>query len=169
MWKDEKGLTLVEVLATLTLISLVTGLIWSTISIATQFNVSETTNVRVQQEANHILTELQSIHRNCYEYRLTITQEKVAVNGCEAINGEANNEKVISDDFRYVAILNKTAPNLPSREMEEGEEKDFQEINKVIESSSTNLVFTYFAVEDINNDKRYVNIPTTISRYKTSN
>lgn len=170
MINNEKGLTLVELLATLTLLSLVTGIIWTTVSISTQFNVSETTNLRIQQEANYILTELQSIHRSCSDYRLTVTEKKVSVNGCLEINGIDNIEKIISTGYRYVAIVDKQPPALPSKDMVKGEDNDFQDIIELkIKPASKNLVFTYFAVEDLNNNKRYVNIPTTISRYKVGN
>lgn len=103
MKKNEKGITLVELLATLTLISLVVGVIWTTVSIATKFNVSETSTLRLQQESNYIISELQQVHRHCYTYKLTITNDEVKVTECmkDKIIPLNNYNKIISNKFHY--------------------------------------------------------------------
>ncbi|ARK23618.1 hypothetical protein SporoP37_02200 [Sporosarcina sp. P37] len=169
MKKNEHGMTLVEVLATLLLISLVTGIIWTTISVATQFNIGETTSLKLQQEANYIIAELQRVHRMCETYKVTISKEQVSINDCEAMKGGTGavvNDEIISDGYRYIAIIDKEeiVEKVPGKMME-GE--DFVEyINYVVRPLKEDLRITYFAIIDLKNDKRYVNIPTTISRYK---
>lgn len=166
MINDERGLTLVELLATLTLISLVTGIIWTTISIASQFSIGETTSLKLQQEANYIIAELQRFHRTCSEYNLTITPEEISINECKINGNEELSGKVISTGYIYGAFINKPAPDLtPSELLAINEYEYYVEVKQ--RPLKNDIVFTYFAIEDPNNDKRFVNIPTTISRYKT--
>lgn len=142
-------MTLVEVLATLVLLSLVAAVIWTTISIASQFNISETSNLRLQQEANYIISQLQQVHRNCFTYDLTISQNEVRVDNCmedkdipkESYNG------VVSNQFDY----------LPKIDHEEQT------------PTTKDLILTSFKVTDPVRVKRFVEITTVISRYKTEN
>lgn len=174
MIDNEDGMTLVEVLASLILITLASGIIWTTVSVATKFNVGETTSLKIQQEANYIISELQRVHRTCEEYSLTITQSEVSIKNCRPNSKKPESviaNETISNGYRYVAIIEKEINmenrNKPSRDMKEG--KDFFEYNNYdVKSIKNNLEFNYFAVEDLKNDKRYVNIPTTISRYRSN-
>ena len=59
MIKKQSGMTLVEVLVVLVLSSLVTLLIWTTVSISIKYNINETKKLRLQQEMNYIITKLQ--------------------------------------------------------------------------------------------------------------
>lgn len=169
MSKNEQGMTLVEVLAALLLISLVSVIIWTTISIATQFNIGETTSLKLQQEAKYIISELQKVHRTCEEYNITISQKEVSINDCEAINGGKGDlaaDEIISNGYQYIAIIggDEVAEKTPDK-MIEG--IDFIEyIDYSVRPLKEDLEIPYFAVIDLKNDKRYVNIPTTISRYK---
>ncbi|PIC87238.1 hypothetical protein CSV72_04490 [Sporosarcina sp. P20a] len=103
MKKNEEGMTLVEVLATLTLLSIVTGILWATVSIASQFNVSETSVLRLQQESNYIISQLQQTHRQCYTYRLTISYDEVKVTECMKDKEEPldSYNGVISNQYHY--------------------------------------------------------------------
>lgn len=151
MRKNEQGMTLVEVLAVLVLVSLVTGVIWTTISIATKFNMSETSYLKLQQEANYIISELQQVHRHCETYRLTINPNEVKVSECmknaetplEGFNG------VISTGFHYKPIIDNELI-----EPTKGE----KDINNLTVSDVTN---------NLNREPREVVISTVLSRYIT--
>lgn len=110
MLKNEKGMTLVEVLATLILLTLVTGLIWTAISIASQFNISETTELKLQQEANYIVSQLQQVHRHCHEYKLEITENEVKVKSCLNKDDSENTKYsgIISNKFQYASTSSGT-------------------------------------------------------------
>lgn len=165
MKNDEKGLTLVELLATLTLISLVTGIIWTTISIASQFNIGETTSLKLQQEANYIITELQKAHRTCSEYKLTIKEDEISIKECKLIDKDEIINKIISSNYKYIAIINEPTIDLPPSKMIKNVHFiEYIDIPQKPKKNDINLM--YFTVQDTNNDKRFVNIPTTISRYK---
>lgn len=101
MIKKQNGMTLVEVLATLVIASLVTILIWTTISISIKYNVFETKKLQLQQEANRIITEIQRYHRQCDAYELTATHKEIQVMHC-MINGVDQGSNQIANDFYYV-------------------------------------------------------------------
>ncbi|AXH99322.1 hypothetical protein DV702_05945 [Sporosarcina sp. PTS2304] len=150
MLRNEKGMTVVELLATLLLVTFVSGIIWTTISIATKFNIGETSTLRLQQEANYIISELQQIHRNCEKYSLTITANIVEVSACVDDTGAPMNEYngVISDRFTY--------------------ESSWRSEENPIEPTKAggDLVLENFAVVDPSNSNREVKVSTTISRFK---
>jgi len=155
MLKNEDGMTLVEILATLILMTLITGIIWTTVSIATKFNISETSTLRLQQEANYIIAELQQVHRHCYTYRLTIIRDEVKVAECMDDKGNSipKYNKVISNQFKY--------------RLKDSGESPY--IDKSYTSPKDNLELKDFIVIDPvikrNNEEKYVEVPTTISRY----
>jgi len=59
--KNESGVTLVELLAVLVLISIVTAIIWNTVFISMRHNTTETKKLRLQQEANYELPKFTNI------------------------------------------------------------------------------------------------------------
>lgn len=151
MKKSEKGMTLVEVLATLLLLSLVTGVIWTTISIATQFNVSQTSVLSLQKEANYIVSELQRVHRNCNTYELVITANEVKVMNCKSGDNlvTPGYDGIVSNKFEYEPLRNSPEPD-------------------PIETTKENLNILDFKVIDPAMKSRSVSIPISISRYKTN-
>ncbi|WP_186668523.1 PilW family protein [Sporosarcina sp. BP05] len=156
MLKNEDGMTLVEVLATLLLMTLITGIIWTTLSIATKFNVSETSALRLQQEANYIIAELQQVHRHCYSYRLTIIRDEVKVAECknDTETSIPKYDGVISGKYKY--------------RFEDSGESPY--INKLYISPKDNLeLFDFVVIDPVkrNKEEKAVKVPTTISRYLT--
>ncbi|WP_040287493.1 prepilin-type N-terminal cleavage/methylation domain-containing protein [Sporosarcina koreensis] len=156
MEQMEEGMTLVEVLAALVLVALVSGIIWSVISIASQFNLTETSTLRLQQEANLVITDLQQVHRHCDTYRLIISEEKVQVESCRDSDGQSLGEynKVISDAFQYRA----------------GDSAGNKYVDRTYSPTKENLELPGFTVLDTMvrpGHEKAVTVPTTISRYRT--
>lgn len=147
MGKNERGMTLIEILATLILISIICVAIWSTISIVTKNNVGEVTSLRLQQEANYIITSLQQVHRKCANYNLSITSTKVEVSECKdsSGNGLPSFNSIVSEGYQY-------SPNIDDME---------------VESSTDDIDLSPLIVTDQLNKKREVKIKTVISRIKT--
>ncbi|NYF25031.1 type II secretion system protein J [Sporosarcina sp. JAI121] len=143
---DERGITLVELLATIVLVSIVMVLIWNTISISMKYNLAETKKLHLQQEANYIITEIQRIHRQCDSYQLTITGSEVSMKKC--VGGNQIPDEIVSNIYHYIA--------LPEYKEEVIEAK--------IYDSTIDLKLT---VQDIQNKKLKVEVQTTISRYKS--
>ncbi|MFJ7730312.1 type II secretion system protein [Lysinibacillus sp. NPDC097231] len=69
--KNERGLTLVEVLATVIIFSLVSILAWSIFFQGTEFSKKAVSKNQMQQEANVIIASLNSIHKRSTEYSAT--------------------------------------------------------------------------------------------------
>lgn len=139
---DQSGATLLELLAVLMLITLVTGIIWTTISLSLKHNIVETSKVTLQKEANLIITSMQQEHRKRDCYKLTISASEVIMSSC-------------SDGTVYLDFQNDEfiyGPNL----------EDF------IEPKHENLVLDNFYLES-KDGKLKLEIPTVISRYKKSN
>jgi len=138
--KNESGITLVELLATLSLLSIVVVLIWTTFFITTKHNVTETSKLRLQQEANYILTEIQQQHRHLDCYELEIEENKIKLLNCEEPSALI---KVISSGYKYGVY--SSSQIYPKKE---------------------DLPFTLIISDPINN-KQKVTVETTITRFKS--
>lgn len=77
--KNQKGLTLVELLATLTILSIVGVIIWSIFIQGTNYSNQAMTKNQMQQEANMIGTDLKRTHRTTNSYELTSTSCTVTI------------------------------------------------------------------------------------------
>lgn len=141
--KNEAGMTLVEALATLTILSVVVVVLWTTFSITAKHSILETTKLQLQQEANYILTEIQHQHRQLECYQLDIREDRVQLFNC---NENPELVKVISKDYKY-------------KEYKSGE----------IKPKEGNLTFTLTVKDSKENSKLNVEIETNISRYKSYN
>lgn len=144
MYKNEKGITLVEVLAVLLISSIVAGGIYTLVTLTMNHSAVETTKTRLQQEANYIVTEIQRIHRQCDSYTLKIETGSVEIKNCiDAQDAPIENmNKIISNTFNYDPKLDVT-----------------------IIPKSENYILTNFIVKDPNNEKLKVEINTEFSRY----
>jgi len=150
--KNESGVTLVELLAVLALISIVTAIIWNTIFISMKHNTTETKKTRLQQEANYVIAEIQRYHRQCDSYGLTIQVDEVTMKNCVREIGNPIADAIISNGFRYESLM-------------ESGEQEFNNTPINTKTSDSSLTFK-LTVKDSENDNLEVNIPTTISRYK---
>ncbi|MDN7226971.1 prepilin-type N-terminal cleavage/methylation domain-containing protein [Planococcus sp. N064] len=67
---NQKGVTLVELLATLVIASLIVGIAWTALSIGMKHSAIEKNETHLQQEANLIITTLANAHRQNDYYTL---------------------------------------------------------------------------------------------------
>lgn len=151
--RNERGMTLVEVLATLALVTLVTGLIWTTISISSRSNIIETNKLRLQQEGNYISTEILRIHRTCKEYEVVITSNTISVENCGIEKSPDRKNFSISQNFIY-SIDDQVIPP-------EGVRYD-------IEADVEDLEIEKFKITSPENTKLSITFPLIASRYKRS-
>jgi prepilin-type N-terminal cleavage/methylation domain-containing protein len=144
---SDKGMTLIEVLATILLVSMVVVLIWTGVLISMRYNVAETKKTHLQQEANYIITEIQRIHRYCDSYDLTISRNEISVKNCYLASSNSKTDFTIANTYQY--------------------ESTPEYIGKLIETKKNDSYINFtLTVRDIKNKKLFVEIPTTISRYK---
>lgn len=155
MKNDEKGMTLVELLAALVIASFIAGIIYSVIFLAMDYFTLEAAKARLQQEANYIITELQRVHRQCDYYELSILEGKIMTGGCidETGNPAPNNNKTISSGYVYspAGIY----------------------VNYEVNSKIQNIVFDEFnpdmgglKIQDTEHAELNVEISTVITRYQ---
>lgn len=139
--KNQKGFSLVEVLAVLALSSLLILLIWTTVLTSMKHNVSETKKLKLQQEANYVIAEFQRIHRQCDQYEVEINDTQIELKNC---NGPISN-RIISKGYNY---------------------RETTFLKGSIDAKKTNakLPFT-LTIKDRNNEKLTIEISTTLSRY----
>ena len=138
-----KGMTLIEVLATILLVSIVVVLIWTGVFISMRYNVAETKKLHLQQEANYIITEVQRIHRSCDSYDLTISRNEISVKNCISASSNSKTDFTIAYTYQY--------------------ESSPEYIGKLIETKKRLYINFTLTVRDIENKKLFVEVPTTIS------
>lgn len=142
MLRKQNGMTLVEVLAVLVLSSLVILLVWTTAMTAIKYNITETKKLRMQEEANYIISEIQRIHRQCNQYELNVSAGEISVKNCEG----PISDRLISRGYNF----NGTTY---AKDKIDAKKKD------------ASIPFT-LVINDLENDRLEVEITTTISRYK---
>lgn len=71
MKKNQRGLTLVEVLATLVILSIAGVLIWSIFFQGLKFSQNAVSKNMMIQEANIVISNLKKIHQTSSEYNIT--------------------------------------------------------------------------------------------------
>lgn len=146
--KTEKGFTLIELLAVIVLSSLIITLIITTFTVAFNYNVTETKKLKMQQEANYLITNILQVHRTTESYELEINSDKKLVfKNCTDMKDKsvcANLDNIIGKEFNY-SLSHNPGIIKPKKE-------DF----------STTLI-----VADPNNEKLVVTVPTNFTRYKS--
>ena len=84
MRSNEKGTSLVEVLAVLLLVSIIGSISWTALNIGMKHNSVETNKTLLQQEANLIVTKLVNEHRRSDHYYLRATNGQLEINSCDS-------------------------------------------------------------------------------------
>lgn len=79
--KNESGLSLIELLLTLTILSIVGVLIWSVFFQGTSYSKKAMTKNQMQQEANVIINNLMKFHRTNDRYEIESLNCKITANG----------------------------------------------------------------------------------------
>lgn len=82
MVRNQKGITLVEVLAALTLVSIVVTIAWTALSIGMKHTAAETSKTQLQQEANLVVTKLTNEHRKNDTYQLRFVSGVLEIKTC---------------------------------------------------------------------------------------
>ncbi|QTD41569.1 type II secretion system protein [Sporosarcina sp. Te-1] len=141
--KDQRGMTLVELLAVLVISSLVAMLIWTAVMLVLKYNISETKKLQLQQEANYIISEIQNVHRYCDNYSLTIQSNQVSINDCNT-----NSNRIISNDYIYT-----------------GTSFDDKQIDAKTKDAAYKIDLL---IRDPDNRRIQVEVSTVITRYKSN-
>ena len=151
-----------EVLAVLVLVSLVATLVWTTFSVAFRYNITETKKLKMQQNANYIVSAILQKHRtvnDCYKLNIIEDGDKLVFSDCKM---EPVVEEVLGKDFKYELIDIEIL--LDDVENEKGETI----VLPVVVKPKTENLQTTLKVTDPNNDKLFVTVDTIFKRYKSN-
>lgn len=113
MYLNEKGITLVELLVALALVSIVAVLAMTTFNIGVKYNVTESAKTTMQQESNLIVSTLMNIHRTekCYEIDNT-TEIIITIYSNELCSEPVRSIEFDQNQFNYELILETGTPQL---------------------------------------------------------
>lgn len=101
MKNNEKGITMIEILAALVLVSLVVAGAWTAMSIGFKHSVVETTKTHIQQDANLIISKLSNAHRKSDKYFLKFENKQLMLKTCFDETGCGSFEKLVDKSYDY--------------------------------------------------------------------
>lgn len=84
---NQKGVTLVELIAALALVSVIAIAAWSTLTIGMKHGAAETSRTMLQQDANLLITKLSAEHRKSDSYYLRFTGSNLEISTCSDDEG----------------------------------------------------------------------------------
>lgn len=79
---NEKGISLIEVLAALLLVSIIATAAWTALSIGMKHTTAETSKTEIQQDANIIISKLSSAHRQSETYTIKFQNNQLLMRAC---------------------------------------------------------------------------------------
>ncbi|WP_108669431.1 PilW family protein [Peribacillus acanthi] len=104
MFKGQKGLTLVEVLVSMAILSILIILTSSAMMNSLNFSKKATSQVQLQQEANYILAELTNFHETKKKYKVTMDRNPKA-SKITLIDQNGNTLTISDSRFNYTLTL----------------------------------------------------------------
>ncbi|WP_033542317.1 type II secretion system protein [Planococcus sp. CAU13] len=154
---NQKGVTLIELIVALALVSVVAIIGWTAISIGMQHGATETNRTILQQDANLMISSLMAAHRGSHEYSIIFDDDQLKIESCtEDRICETNN---ISGKYDFTGTIVNNVPVVRSP----GTPVIFDGLFPKEEHTEITLTIT-----DLNNPKRTLTIETTLSRLLTS-
>lgn len=89
LWRNQKGLTLVELLGALTLVLLISGLIFAALSNSMQFFRAESNRIDIREQVNTIANQLTTFYQKNTDFTITQDGDGVVV---KSVTKEGNVE-----------------------------------------------------------------------------
>ncbi len=156
MSNNEKGITLVEVLAALALLSIVSIITWNVLIQGSIFSQNIRTNTLIQQEANIIINSLTRVHQLSSPY-YQITVESNSNSSFLLIEG---NNTIMFDNpnFRYSIEIFDELGNVVSGE---GENEVIYKVDPNKEDLDIRII-----IGDIQNNKLNYEVKTIFSKLR---
>ncbi|MCM3611432.1 type II secretion system GspH family protein [Planococcus sp. MERTA32b] len=98
--RNQKGITLVELLAALAIVGIITAVIASVLMTGTSSADRTSTKQRLHQEANYIVEEIRSeyLKNDVEDIQITITADSLKIKRMKS--GEM--DKIVSEGYKYV-------------------------------------------------------------------
>ncbi|WP_162287852.1 prepilin-type N-terminal cleavage/methylation domain-containing protein [Indiicoccus explosivorum] len=154
---DERGITLVELLAALALVTLVAGIAWTLLMTGFRHTEVEVDKTVLQQDANLIITSLSNAHRRSASYTLTFEADKLKIETCKGVplTCEVN---TIDKEYNFTG----TTVNGTVIDTADAVPDVFPILNPTEKHTQLLLVLT-----DVHNPKRTISVETTLTRILT--
>lgn len=154
---NQRGITFIELIATLALVSIVATIAWTALTIGMKHGAAETNKTIMQQEANLMISSLMAAHRGSEKYSIIFEDDQLKINSCQE---DGSCEMIeVGSKYNFTGTI----------------------IDNVLVDSSTGVpvVFTDLTPEekhtkitlkitDLKNSKRTLTINTTLSRLLTN-
>ncbi|AIY05108.1 hypothetical protein Plano_1143 [Planococcus sp. PAMC 21323] len=104
--KNNKGITLVEILGALAILGIIVVVIMSVFSNGANSSERTTSRQQLQQESNLIIEQIRSIYLKNEKKNSVPTEFKIKVKGSKLVYLDTNNanEKIISSGYEYTLI-----------------------------------------------------------------
>ncbi|PAE42197.1 prepilin-type N-terminal cleavage/methylation domain-containing protein [Bacillus sp. 7884-1] len=153
--RDERGLTLVEVLATLTILSIVSLIIWSIFFQGINFSKKATSKNVMIQESNIVISNLTTLHRGKNKYEITST----GTNNCEiTVTTDISNTEKQTQTFTHPQMCFEFTSDIKNKKV------GAPEPNKI--DPNENDVSLTLTIKDNNDPTNKVTTSTYLYRMK---
>ncbi|WP_106533834.1 PilW family protein [Planomicrobium soli] len=150
---DQKGISFVEVLASITLVSIIAMIGWTVLSTGSQHSISETGKTHLQQNANLIMATLSNEHRKSDEYYLRFQNNAIELKSCkDSICG--NFRPITESKYKYTGTINEV-------------EFAVWNENQKLEPTKAHVA-VLLTVSDSKNPSKLVSVRTKLTRILTS-
>lgn len=154
---NQKGITLVELVAAMALVSIIATIAWTALTIGMKHGVAETNKTIMQQEANVMISSLMAAHRGSEEYSIIFEDDKLKVDYCD--KSSVCGVREISGEYDFTGSMVDDIPIDTSS----GIPIVFADLTPEKEHTKITLKIT-----DLSNNKRTLTVNTTLSRLLTN-
>lgn len=157
---NQKGVTLVELIATLALVSIIAAIAWTSLATGFKHTAAETSKTQLQQEANLIVTKITNEHRRNDFYYLRMNAGRLEINTCN--EGELASldcdgfTNLMDNNFLYTGTIN-------------GENFESLDSTELIDPKKKHVEFRLKVAEPVDpaDPVRSVEVETTLTRILT--
>lgn len=153
---NQKGISLVEVLAALALVATIAAIAWTALSIGFKHTAVETEKTKIQQSANLIMSTLTNEHRRSEKYSLIFEGNQLKIDSCDKTG--VCTLKTIEQTYDYTgSVVNATVIDL-----HDTIDDKVLDLNPKAAHTEITLVLT-----DLNNPNNTVTLETKLTRIIT--
>lgn len=154
---DQKGITLVELLAGMALVSIIATIAWTTLTIGMQHGTAETSKTMMQQEANLMVSSLVAAHRGSEKYSIIFEDDQMKLDYCDKSSVCGIRNIAGKYDFTGTIINDVPVDTLSDDPVKFADLKPEEQHTKIT-----------LKITDLKNRKRTLTIDTTLSRLLTN-
>lgn len=154
---NQKGITLVELVAALALVSIIATIAMTALTIGMQHGAAETNKTIMQQEANLMISSLMAAHRGSEEYTIIFEDNHLKIDYCDKT--PVCSVREIAGEYNFTgSIVNDVIVDTTS-----GTPVIFADLTPEEKHTKITLKIT-----DLDNPKRTLTVETTLSRLLTN-